>query len=28
VAQHLDPKRPSQLGAILERHTSLRVVTE
>ncbi len=27
VAQHLDPKRPSQLGAILERHASLRVVT-
>jgi two-component system CheB/CheR fusion protein len=27
IAQHLDPSRPSQLGTILERHTSLRVVT-
>jgi two-component system, chemotaxis family, CheB/CheR fusion protein len=27
IAQHLDPNRTSQLGTILERHTSLRVVT-
>lgn len=27
VVQHLDPSRPSKLGDILERHTSLRVVT-
>ena len=26
IAQHLDPKRPSHLGEILERHTSLPVV--
>lgn len=27
IAQHLDPSRPSQLKNILERHTSLQVVT-
>ncbi len=27
LAQHLDPNRPSQLGPILERHTTLPVVT-
>src|SRR6476660_9799235 len=26
IAQHLDPKRPSHLGEILERHTSLPVI--